>query len=74
MTIFDGVNPILAALLDMCHRELLPIAGIPNLVYRVSIPIPMGVIPDIFNRESILDLYRWIPATNCGYDGRGLST
>ena len=55
------------------HRAaaIQPHRRIPDIVYRVSIPVRMGVIPDIFNRESILDLYRWIPATHCGYDGRG---
>ena len=52
MTIFDACNPILAYIHD--------------ILYRASIPIPMGVIPDIFNRESILDLYRWIPPHTAG--------
>jgi hypothetical protein len=30
----------------------------------------ISVIPDIFNRESILAFFGWIPATNCGYDAR----
>jgi hypothetical protein len=31
----------------------------PDIVYRLSIPIP--VIPDIFNRESILGSFRMDP-------------
>ena len=30
----------------------------------------ISVIPDVFNRESILAFSGWIPATNCGYDAR----
>jgi hypothetical protein len=54
-------------------------------MYRQSIPI--AVMPDIFNRASILGSFRmdprlqlagmtkggWIPATHCGYDEKSLS-
>ena len=58
MTFFDVVNPILVF--------------IPDIVYRES--IPMGVMPDIFNRASILVFCGWIPAYNRGYDRKKMDT
>jgi hypothetical protein len=39
--------------------------------FLVKKDLSFSVISDIVPRESILGLFRWIPATNRGYDRRG---